>query len=243
MPHVSLRSGKGLQSKPPRRRHWLRWALGSLLALVILLVVAAVAVIKLQPSPPPLGLPGGAVAAPAGPLDGTWQVTAGSVAGFRVRESFLGVGNDVTGRTGEVTGAAVARSGQLTRATFQVSLDAITVNGKAHQPQLVQSLAVAAHPIATVTLAGPFALPATFSSGSTITRTAPGTLTLNGITRPETVTLSARRDGTTIEAAGWLPVAFADFGIKGPSGYGALGSLADHGTAEFLLILAPAEAG
>ena len=57
------------------------------------------------------------------------------------------------------------------------------------------------------------------------------------------MTLSARRDGTTIEAAGSLPVAFADFGIKGPSGYGALGSLADHGTAEFLLILAPADGG
>jgi polyisoprenoid-binding protein YceI len=243
MSHVSLRSGKGLQPKPPRRRRWLRWALGSLLALVILLVVGAVAVIKLQPSLPPLALPGGAVAAPAGPLDGAWQVTAGSVTGFRVRESFLGVGNDVTGRTGEVTGTAVVSGGQVTRATLRVSLGAITVNGKARQPQLVQSLAVAAHPVATVTLAGPFALPATFSSGGTITRTAPGTLTLNGITRPETVTLSARRDGTKIVAAGSLPAAFADFGIKGPSGYGALGSLADHGTAEFLLILAPAEAG
>src|ERR1700761_1932819 len=116
MSHVSLSSGKGLQPKPPRRRHWLRWALGSLLALVILLVGAAVAVIKLQPSQPPLALPGGAVAAPAGPLDGVWQVTAGSVAGFRVRESLLGIGNDVTGRTGAVTGTAVVRGGQVARA-------------------------------------------------------------------------------------------------------------------------------
>ena len=27
--------------------------------------------------------------------------------GFRVRESILGVGNDITGRTGDVTGAVV----------------------------------------------------------------------------------------------------------------------------------------
>ncbi len=243
MPHMSLRSGQELRAKPPRRRHWLRWVLGGVLTLIVLIVVAAVVVIKLQPSQPPLALPTGAAAAPAGQLDGTWQVAPGSLAGFRVRESFLGVGNDVTGRTGDVTGTAVVRSGQVTRATFQVSLAAITVNGKTRQPQLIQSLEVAAHPVATVSLAGPVALPAAFSSGDTITRTAPATFTLNGITRPVTVTLSARRDGTTIEAAGSLPVTFADFSIKGPSGYGAFGSLADNGTAEFLLILAPAAAG
>ena len=54
-----------------------------------------------------------------------------------------------------------------------------------------------------------------------------------------TVTLSARRDGTAIEAAGSLPVAFGCFGITRPSGYGFLGSLASNGTAEFLLILRP----
>jgi polyisoprenoid-binding protein YceI len=242
MPYMSLRSGKELQPNPPRRRHWLRWVLGGLLAVVVVLVVAAVAVIKLQPSQPPLVLPSSAAAAPTGQLDGPRQVATGSVAGFRVRESFLGVGNDVTGRTGDVTGTAMVRNGRVASATFRVSLYAITVNGKARQPQLVQSLEAAAHPVATVTLAGPVMLPATFSSGATITRMAAGTLTLNGITRPVAVTLSARRDGTAIEAAGSLPVTFADFGIKEPSGYGALGSLAGNGTAEFLLILAPTAA-
>jgi polyisoprenoid-binding protein YceI len=148
-------------------------------------------------------------------LDGPRQVATGSVAGFRVRESFLGVGNDVTGRTGDVTGTAVVSNGRVASATFRVSLYAITVNGKARQPQLVQSLQVAAHPVATVTLAGPVMLPATFSSGATITLMAAGTLTLNGITRPVTVTLSARRDGTAIEAAGSLPVTFAELRHQG----------------------------
>ena len=165
------------------------------------------------------------------------------MAGFRVRESFLGVGNDVTGRTGDVTGTAVVTAERVARATFRVSLDAITVNGKARQPQLAQSLDTATHPVATVTLARRLPLPAAFSSGGTITRTAAASLTLNGITRPVTVTLSARRDGTAIEAAGSLPVAFADFGVKGPREYGVFGSLASNGTAEFLLILAPAVAG
>ena len=96
-----------------------------------------------------------------------------------------------------------------------------------------------AHPFATVTLTRPVPLPAAFSTGATVTRAAAAALTLNGITRPVTVTLSARRDGTAIEAAGSLPVAFADFRITGPRGYGVFGSLASDGTAEFLLILRP----
>jgi len=237
MSHLSLSSGAELEAKPSRRWRWGRWVLGAVIALVVIVIAAAAVVVKLQPSPPPLALPAGAVAAPAGQLDGTWHVTTGSVAGFRVRESLLGIGNDVTGRTGDVTGRATLAGARLTSATFRVDLDAITVDGKARQPQLVQSLDTAAHPVATVTLTSPVGLPAAFAAGATVTRTATAALTLNGTTRPVTVTLSARRDGPAIEAAGSLPVAFADFGIKGPGGYGIFGSLAGAGTAEFLLIL------
>jgi polyisoprenoid-binding protein YceI len=223
-------------AKPTRRRHWRRWILGGVVALAVLAVVATGVVVKLTPGPAPLALPK-STAAPSGPLDGTWQVTVGSVAGFRVRETIIGFSSDVTGRTGDVTGTTVVAGAQVSRATFQVSLAAISVNGKARQPQLVQSLGVTAHPVATITLTRSVPLPAAFSSGAVTTRTAAATLTLNGITRPVTVTLSARRDGTAIEAAGSLPVAFSAFRIKGPGGYGVLGSLASDGTAEFLLIL------
>lgn len=223
-------------TKPAKRRHWLRWILGSVLALVVLAVAAAGITVKLTPGPAPLALPDNA-ATPSGALDGTWRAAAGSAAGFRVRETIIGFSNDVTGRTGDVTGTATVDGAQISRAAFQVSLGAITVNGKARQPQLVKSLDVTAHPVATVTLTQPVPLPAAFSSGAVITRTAPATLTLNGISRPVTVTLSARRAGTAIEAAGSLPVAFPDFRITGPGGFGFLGSLASNGTAEFLLIL------
>jgi polyisoprenoid-binding protein YceI len=227
-----------LQVKPPRRRHWWRWIVGGLVTLVVLAVAATGLVVKLTPGAAPLALPKNA-AAPSGPLDGTWRVTTGSVAGFRIRETVIGFSNDVTGRTGDITGTAVVAGGRVTHATFRISLNAITVNGKARQPQLVRSLRTTAYPIATVTLTGPVTLPAAFSAGGTITRTTTATLTLNGTTRPVPVTLTARRDGPKIEAAGSLPVAFGDFGIKGPRGYGFLGSLAGDGTAEFLLVLTP----
>lgn len=223
---------------PARRRHWWRWILGGLLALVVLAVAATGVAVRLTPGPAPLALPKDA-AAPSGPLDGTWRVAPGSVAGFRVRETIIGFSNDVTGRTGSVTGTVVVDAAGVSGATFRVSLGAISVDGKTGQPQLVTSLGVTAHPIATVTLTRPVPLPAAFSAGATVTRTAAATLTLNGTTRPVTVTLSARRDGAAIEAAGSLPVAFSGFRIAGPGGFGFLGSLASNGTAEFLLILRP----
>jgi hypothetical protein len=65
--------------------------LASVAALVVLIVAAVGLFIKLQPSPPPLALPHSAASAPAGLADGSWNVEAGSVAGFRVPESALGV--------------------------------------------------------------------------------------------------------------------------------------------------------
>lgn len=209
-----------------------------MVALVVLAVAATGLVVTLTPGPAPLALPKDA-AAPSGALDGTWRVATGSVAGFRVRETVIGFSNDVTGRTGDVTGTLIVTGAEVSRATFQVSLAAITVDGKANQPQLVKSLDVTAHPVATITLIRPVPLPAAFSTGATLTRSTAATLTLNGIKRPVTVAMSARRDGTAIEAAGSLPVIFSSFHINGPGGYGFLGSLASDGTAEFLLILRP----
>jgi len=52
-----------------------------------------------------------------------------------------------------------------------------------------------------------------------------------------TVSVSVRRDGTTLQVAGSIPVTFLAWHIKAPGGFGFLGSLADHGVAEFLLTL------
>lgn len=46
-----------------------------------------------------------------------------------------------------------------------------------------------------------------------------------------------RRDGAALQVAGSIPVGFAEWGIQGPGGLGFFGSLADHGSAEFLLTL------
>ena len=220
----------------PRRRHWVRWILIGVAALVILAVAAVAADVKLNPGPAPLALPGGAVSAPSGPLAGTWRVQPGSAAGFRIRETVLGLSNEVGGQTSNVTGTAVLGADRLTAAVFHIGLRAITVSGT-KQPQLATSLATGTYPEATVTLARPVPLPAGFALGATVTFTAPAELALHGVTRPATATITARRDGTAVQAAGSIPVVFGTWGIRGPQGFGPFGSLADRGPAEFRLIL------
>jgi polyisoprenoid-binding protein YceI len=225
-------------SGPGRRHRWWQWLLAGVALLVLLVVAGAAIFAKSQPSAAPLTLPSAAARPSAGPADGTWDVTAGSVAGFRIRESALGFGDDVTGRTTAVTGTAVITGGRVTSAVFRIALTAITVGGKP-KPQFATSLDTAAHPDATITLAGPARLPAGFGAGGTVTAAFPGQLTLRGVTRPVTITVSARRDGAAVEAAGSLTVASGRWGITLPAGFGFLGGLSSQATAEFLLILHP----
>ncbi len=222
--------------RSPRRHHWWRWILGGTAMLLVLIVAGAAAAVKLQPSPAPLTLPTGTPAAPSGPLAGQWQVAAGSAAGFRVQETIIGMSNDVGGNTNTVTGTVALAGNRVTSGSFGINLTMITVSGK-KQPQFAVSLDARRYPDATVTLARPVPLNAAFAASRTVTMTALAELTLHGTTRPVTVAMTARRDGAALQAAGTIPVTFANWGIKQPTGYGAIGSLADHGTAEFRLVL------
>ena len=103
-------------------------------------------------------------------------------------------------------------------------------------PQFGTSLDTKQYPTATVALAQPIPLDAALS-GNAATLTATGSLTPHGVTRTATVSLALRRDGANLDIAGQLPVAFTDYSLASPTGYGPIGSLADHGIAEFLLIL------
>lgn len=221
--------------QPRRKRHWLRWTLIGVAVLVVAVVATVAAAIKLQPTPAPLALPS-STATPAGPLDGTWQAGTGSVAGFRIQQTVIGLTSDVVGRSKGVTGTAVIAGGHVTTAGFRIGLRALTSGGKA-APQFAKSLDTTRYPYATITLTGPVTPGGSFTTGTPATVTASARLTLHGVTRTVRVPLSARRDAAGVAVAGSFPVTFADWGIARPKGYGGLGSLADHGQAEFLLIL------
>jgi len=219
----------------PSRRRWWRWILAGVVATIIIIVGAVAAFIKLGPSFAPLALPHG-ISAPSGPLSGTWQVTDGSLAGFRVEETALGFSNYIGGQTRAVAGVIVISRNTVTSARFRINITTLKVSGRA-QPQLATSLGTRAHPLATFTLTKPVTLNPAFAAGHTIAGTATGELAMNGTTRPVTVMLTARRAGRDLQAAGSIRVQFARWGIQQPGGFGFIGSLADNGDAEFLLIL------
>lgn len=218
-----------------RRRHWLRWTLGGIAALIVILLAAVAVAVKLQPTPAPLALPPNP-AAPTGPVDGTWQVAPGSVAGFRIQQTVLLLTSEVVGRTTDLTGTVTVASGHATAANVQINLLALTTGDRKPAPQFGISLDTKQYPIATVALAQPVPLDAALS-GDVATVTATGTLTLHGVTRTVAVSLALRRDGANLDIAGQTPVAFKDYSLASPAGYGPIGSVADHGIAEFLLIL------
>jgi polyisoprenoid-binding protein YceI len=62
-------------------------------------------------------------------------------------------------------------------------------------------------------------------------------LTMHGISRVVTFPVSGRRDGTKLRLTGVIPVTFAAWHITGRPDSDSLGSLANHGVAEFLLVL------
>ncbi|HUB42566.1 MAG TPA: YceI family protein [Streptosporangiaceae bacterium] len=232
---ASTRNQARTDGSPPRRRWW-RWILLSVFAIVVIIVGAVAALIKLGPSAAPLTLPRGFVSAPSGPLSGTWLVASGSLAGFRVEETALGLSNYAGGQTRAVTGVLVISGNTVTSARFRVNLATIEVSGK-KQPQFATSLGTRDHPLATVTLTRPVTMNAAFATGHTVTAKASGQLTMNGVSQPVTVMLSARRDGSELQTAGSIPVQFVRWSIRQPAGFGIVGSLADHGDAEFRLIL------
>jgi polyisoprenoid-binding protein YceI len=219
-----------------RRRHrWLRWVLGGAAAILVLLVVGAVAAVRLQPTAAPLTLPAGA--APVGPIDGVWQPAAGSLAGFRMPQTILGMTSDVVGRTDDLSGSVVIADGRIISAAVRINLLALTSNGRKPAPQFGLSLDTEQYPDANLALAQPVILGDAFASGAPTPLTLTGQLTLKDVTRLVTASLTARRDGANVDVVGSVPVRLADWGIARPTSYGFFGSLGEQGVAEFLVIL------
>ena len=219
----------------PRRRTW--WIVGGTVAVVAAGAVGGPLVYAaLEEDAPPAATvqaqPEGAVLTPA--TDGTWTVSDGSTAGYRVHEVLNGADVAVAGTTGKVTGSVVIGGGDLTSADVQVDVASIATD-KAQRDSYFRDnvMHVDQNPTATFTVDQPVDVPEL--SGTPVTVPVPGTLTLAGKTQQVTPQLSVVRTGTGVDLSGSIPVTFGDYGIKAPS----LGfvKVDDQGAVEFLLHL------
>jgi polyisoprenoid-binding protein YceI len=166
--------------------------------------------------------------------DGTWTVSDGSTAGYRVDEVLNGADVTVAGTTGQVTGSVVVADGDLDSAEVTVDVASVTTDSGRRDAYFRDDVMdVGTHPTATFTVPEPVELPAL--SGTPVTVPVTGELALAGETREVQVDLSVVRTPDGVDVSGSIPVVFADFAIEPPD----LGFVRvdDRGAIEFLLHL------
>jgi len=180
-----------------------------------------------------------------GDIAGTWTVTTGSQAGYRVREQLanLPAESDAVGRTDQVTGSiAVTTDGttaSVTAATIQVDTTTIASDKPQRDNRLrTEGLQTDSYPTATFTLTQPVAIPAAAISGSSSDVTLVGDLTIHGVTKSVSIPAQAQLMSGTIQVAGSITFPLSDYGMTTPNIGGFIVSIADQGTLEFVVVFA-----
>jgi polyisoprenoid-binding protein YceI len=225
-----------------RIRGWQRWLIAGIVVVAVLAVAGPFVYIHFieGKAPKRLSLSSqnstGTTADPSAagaPLDGTWKVTNGSQAGYRVSEILFGQHNEAVGRTTAVTGDATINGTKVDAATVTVDLTKVSSDKARRDDQFQHRIMdTSTFPTSTFKLTQPIDLPTTTGRVST---KATGVLTAHGVTKPATADLQADRSGNTIRVSGSIPITFADWSIPNPS-FGPI-STEDHGLIEFLVVL------
>jgi polyisoprenoid-binding protein YceI len=167
----------------------------------------------------------------ASTADGTWTVAPGSTVGYRVTENLFGQDTTAVGRTSEVTGSLTVADGQVTAATFDVDMRHFKSPERRRDAQFNGPImSVDQFPTSKFVLAKAVALP-----GADAPTPAEGNLTLRGVTKPVTMSMTALDCGPYADVVGDTKITFADFSIPQPSAPGV--STSSDGTLEIKLKL------
>ena len=182
---------------------------------------------SLRSSPAALGLSASPLPTASSGLAGTWTVTTGSLAGYRVQELFVGDPSKhvAVARTSNVSGGLTV-SGDASG--YRVSAITLTVDVSSLQSvdQVVgrnvtqrdgvvsRQLDVQQFPNATFT-ATSASIPGTVTT-SHADVTVAGKLSIHGVTKEVTVSAKAQAAGDKIEIAGTMAINMADYGVTPP---------------------------
>jgi polyisoprenoid-binding protein YceI len=229
------------------RQHWK----GLLVAGVVLLVALAVggpylyihviegnqpSALSLNDVPSGTSSSAGATGTTPATINGTWTVSTGSQAGYRVHETLAGQSTTAVGRTSAVTGSLTIARTTVTAASFTVQMGSVTSDRSQRDDQFHgRIMDVAQFPTGRFVLTSPIHLGSLPPVGKTVTVTAAGTLTLHGTTKPVRFTMNAKRSAAQIAVTGDITIAYGDYGIPNPS-LGGFVSVGNSGTIEFLLL-------
>ncbi len=166
-------------------------------------------------------------ASTAGSLAGSWTVTTGSLAGYRVKELFVGETSkhEAVARTSSVTGSltvAGASTGyQVSAITITAVLTGLhsvdTVAGRDVSQRdgfVSRQMNLQQFPNATFTASS---VSVTGSASGPVDLTLPGKLTIHGITKDVTASAKAQLSGSKVEVAGSVSIVMTDYGVTPPS--------------------------
>jgi polyisoprenoid-binding protein YceI len=222
------------------------WLAGGVTALVVALVLGVLFLYHLEGGsapgrltlPPAAGVGSGPLA--AGPVSGTWTVTTGSQAGYRVQEILLGLHHTAVGRTSKVSGGMIISGTTVDAADFKVDMAAVTTDAAGRNVQFHDYiLKTGTYPSATFRLTEPIQLGSVPGDSQVVTEPATGNFTLRGVTRPVTFTIEAERVTGGIDLNAEIPIHFALWKIPNPSF--AVAKVGNTGTIEVLLHLVPSK--
>jgi polyisoprenoid-binding protein YceI len=160
-------------------------------------------------------------------LTGSWTVTSGSIAGYRIKELFVGQASkhEAVARTSAVTGGLTVSGDSggypVSSLTFTAdltslhSVDSVAGRDVTQRDGIVnRQLDVQQFPNATFT-ATSASVPGTISSQA-VDVTVTGKLTIHGVTKDVTVKTKAQLVGNKAEIAGSTSIVMTDYGVSPP---------------------------
>jgi polyisoprenoid-binding protein YceI len=184
---------------------------------------------------------------PSGPIQpsqasGVWEVGAGSIAGYRVNEILFGQTHTAVGRTTKVTGGMEISGTEVTAADFTVDLSSVKSDQGSRDVQFRGFIMdTADYPHASFRLTMPIQLGSIPDVGRSISVPAVGDLTMRGVRRSISFTLSAERvSAFSIAVNAEIPIRLSEWHIPNPSF--AVAQVGSGGTLEVLLQLQPSQA-
>jgi polyisoprenoid-binding protein YceI len=149
----------------------------------------------------------------------------------------VGQNSTAVGRTTKVWGSLTIAGTSVSKGSFTVDLASVTSDQSERNAQFDgRIMDVSQYPTATLVLTQPISLGTVPAAGATKQYAAQGTLTMHGVSKAVTFTVTAERVGSEIDVLADLPITFSDWNIANPS-VGGFVTTSSNGTLEVLLHL------
>lgn len=151
-------------------------------------------------------------------IAGEWKLVSDSQVGYRIKERIALKTFVTVGRSSEVTGSLKILDSQITQTNFEVDMKTFQSDSGGRDAQFNgRIMDTEKYPTANFVLTEPIILVEKPRNGLTVNNTATGNLTLRGITKEVTLSLTSTLENSVITVIGQLLIQFDEWKIPNPS--------------------------